>query len=84
MGENNITFNDRKINNSTFYRKKDYLIVMTLMLIKYEFLKKNPLEKEVYLNASSGHDDNDYMGPLCIMLPQMIGYVKCFDDNKTT
>ena len=57
---------------------------MTLMLIKYEFLKKNPLEKEVYLNASSGHDDNDYMGPLCIMLPQMIGYVKCFDDNKTT
>ena len=30
-----------------------------------------------------GYDDNDYIVPLCIMLPQMTGYVKCFDDNKT-
>ena len=29
-----------------------------------------------------GYDDNDYIGPIS-MLPLMIGYVKCFDDNKT-
>ena len=23
------------------------------------------------------------MRPLCIKLPQMVGYVKCFDSNKT-
>ena len=29
-----------------------------------------------------GYDDNDVIRPLCIKLPQMIGYVKCFDSNK--
>ena len=26
---------------------------------------------------------NYYIGPLCIKVPQMIGYVKHFDSNKT-
>ena len=29
------------------------------------------------------YEDRDYIGPLCIKLLQMIGYVKCFDNNKT-
>ena len=29
------------------------------------------------------NDDDDVIRPLCIKLPQMIGYVKCFDSNKT-
>ena len=28
-------------------------------------------------------DDHDVIKPLCIELPQMIGYVKCFESNKT-
>ena len=30
-----------------------------------------------------GYNDRDYFGPLCIKLPQMIGYVKNFVSNKT-
>ena len=30
-----------------------------------------------------GYNDDDVIRPLCIRLPQMIGYVKCFDSNKT-
>ena len=30
-----------------------------------------------------GYNDDDVIRPLCIKLPQMIGYVKCFDSNKT-
>ena len=30
-----------------------------------------------------GYNDDDVIGPLCIKLPQMIGYVKNFDSNKT-
>ena len=30
-----------------------------------------------------GYYDNDVIRPLCIKLPQIIGYVKCFDSNKT-
>ena len=29
-----------------------------------------------------GYND-DIIRPLCIKLPQMIGYVKCFESNKT-
>ena len=29
------------------------------------------------------NDDGDLISPLCIMLPQMIGYVKYFESNKT-
>ena len=30
-----------------------------------------------------GYNDGDVIRPLCIFLPQMIGYVKHFDSNKT-
>ena len=30
-----------------------------------------------------GYSDSDAIRPLCILLPQMIGYVKHFDSNKT-
>ena len=30
-----------------------------------------------------GYDDNDVVRSQCIKLLQMIGYVKCFDSNKT-
>ena len=29
-----------------------------------------------------GYTDNNEIKPICIRLPQMIGYVKYFDDNK--
>ena len=29
------------------------------------------------------YEDHDYIGPVCIKLPQMIGFVQCFDSNKT-
>ena len=30
-----------------------------------------------------GYNDDNVIIPLCIKLPQMIGYVKNFDSNKT-
>ena len=36
--------------------------------------------KTIRLNT---FDYNGHIGPLCIKLPQMIGYVKYFDSNKT-
>ena len=30
-----------------------------------------------------GYNDDDAIRPLCMKLPQMIGYVKHFDGNKT-
>ena len=46
-------------------------------------------KKEAYGKKGSfkyiiGYDDNDHIGLLCIILSQMIGYGKCFDDNNKT
>ena len=49
---------------------------MTLILIKYWFLKKNHI-------VQIGYNDNDVIRLLCVKLPQMTGYVKKFDDNVT-
>ena len=38
--------------------------------------------KKAHLNTI-GYNDNDVIRPSCIKLPQMFGYVKCFDSNKT-
>ena len=45
-------------------------------------------KKESYGTKNSlkyfiGYNDDDAIRPLCIKLPQMIGYVKHFDSNKT-
>ena len=35
------------------------------------------------LKYFTGYNDDDAIRPLCTKLPQMIGYVKHFDSNKT-
>ena len=46
-------------------------------MVKKSYGKKNSLKYFI------GYNDGDVIRPLCIKLPQMIGYVKHFDSNKT-
>ena len=44
------------------------------------------IKKKVVFTKSKKHfayNDSDIIRPLCIRLPQMIGFVKCFESNKT-
>ena len=58
---------------------------MTLMLIKYYSLKKNRMvkSKKKSFKYFIGYKDNDVIRPLCIKLPQMLGYVRKFEGNTT-
>ena len=51
---------------------------MTLMLIKYQFLKK-PYGTKKAFKYFIGYNDNDVVRPLCVRLPQMTGYASKFD-----
>ena len=51
------------------------------MLIKYWFSKRKPYRKKGSVKYFIGFNDNDVIR--CIKLPQMIGYVKHFDSNKS-
>ena len=45
--------------------------------------KEEPYVKRNWFKYYIGYNDEDVIRSLCIKLPQMIGYVKCFESNKT-
>ena len=45
--------------------------------------KKESYDTKNSLKYFIGYNDDDVIRPLCIRLPQMIGYVQCFDSDKT-
>ena len=77
----------KKINKSNFYKKKqqktktfkikDIDVIYILVSKKESYGKINSLKYFI------GYNDDDVIRPLGIQLPQMNGYVKCFDSNKT-
>ena len=83
MSGKSINFDDKKINKSSFYKNKklfslDDIDVNKILVSKEEsYGTKNSLEHFI------GYNNGDVIRPLCILLPQMIGYVKHFDSNKT-
>ena len=79
MSVKGINFDDKKINKSNFYKNKklfnlnDIDANETLVSKKESYGAKNSLKYFIRYN-----DDDDIIRPLCIILPQMIGYAKHF------
>ena len=76
-----IDFGDRKIKKKDFYNnKKQFKIkgidINKILISKPESYGKNNAKKYII-----GYSD-EVIKPIRIFLPQIIGYVKCFDDNK--
>ena len=83
MSGNNETFNDRKVNKNNFYETKRLFKIDDIDVDKILINKKEPCGEKSSFKYFFDYEDHDYIGPLCIKVPQMIGYVKCFDNNKT-
>ena len=83
MSGKNISFDDKKINKSDFYKNKK--------LNRIDDIGINNIlvsQKESYGNKNSfkyfiGYNDNNTIRPLCIRLPQMTGYARKFNENAT-
>ena len=73
-----------KNNKSSFYKNKKPFKIDDIDIDKILVSKKESYRKENSLKYFIGYNYyDDVIRPLCIRLPQMIGYVKCFDNNKT-
>ena len=77
MSGQSINFGDKKINKSNFYKNKKFFDLNDIDVNKILVSKKESFKYFI------GYNDGDVIGPLCIILPQIIGYVKHFDGNKT-
>ena len=83
MTGKSINFDDKKINKSNFYKNKKLFNLNDLDVNKILVSKKESCGTKNSLKYFIGYNDGDAIRPLCIILPQMIGYVKHFDSNKT-
>ena len=84
MSGKNIIFVDKKINKFNFYKNRKLFTIYDIDIDKILISKKEPYgRKSSFKYYIAYNDDNDVIRPFCIKLPQMIGYVKHFDSNKT-
>ena len=83
MSGKSINFDDKKINKSSFYKNKKFFSLNDIDVNKILVSKKESYGTKNSLKYFIGYNDGDVIRPLCILLPQMIGYVKHFDSNMT-
>ena len=78
-----MSFGDKKIKKSNFYKNKKIFKIDGIDINKILVSKEEPYGKNNSSKYLIGYNGDDVIRPLCIKLPQMIGYVKCFESNKT-
>ena len=83
MNGKNINFKDKKLNKGNFYKYKKLFNIHDLDINKILVSKKESYGIKNSLKYFIGYNDDVIIKPLCIKLPQMVGYVKHFDSNKT-
>ena len=83
MNGKSINFDNKKIKKCTFYKNKKLFNIHDLDVNKVLVSKKESYGTKNSLKCFIGYKDDNLIRPLCIKLPQMIGYVKHFDSNKT-
>ena len=80
---NKHKFEDKKkIKKSDFYKNKKVFKIDEIDADKILVSKIEPYGTNKSIKYFIGYNDDDVIRPLCMKLPQMIGYVKCFDSNK--
>ena len=82
MSGKNIIFDNKKVKKVIPTKTKKVIKVDNIDVNKIIVSKKEPYCTNKSIKYFIGYND-DVTRPLCIKLPQMIGYVKCFDSNKT-
>ena len=73
----------KKSQKSNFYKNKKIFKIDNINVNKILVSKEEPYSKKISFKYLIGYDVDDVIKPLCIKLPQMIRYIKCFESNKT-
>ena len=83
MNGKSTNFEDKNINKSIFYKNKKLFNIHDIDVNKILVSKEEAYGTKNYVKYFFGYNGDDVIRLLCIKLPQMIGYVKNFDSNKT-
>ena len=80
MGLKKIKFGDKEVNKKEFYSSKQAISLDSVDLDKIVVSNKWKINETTY-KYLCGYLNNDVIQPLCVILPQMHGYIKYFDDG---
>ena len=86
MGDNikmilrKIKFGDKEVYKTKFYSSKQAISLDSIDLDKIVVSNKCKINDTTYKHIC-GYLNNDTIQPLCVILPQMDGYIKYFDDG---
>ena len=80
MSSQKIKFGDKEVDKKKFYSSKQAILLDSIDLNKIVVSSKWKLKDTTY-KYFCGYLNNDVIQPLCVILPQMSGYIKDFDDG---
>ena len=80
MSLRKINFGNKEVNKKEFYSSKRAISLDSVNLNKIVVSKKWKINDTTYKHIC-GYLNNDTIQPLCVILPQMDGYIKYFDDG---
>ena len=81
MSSQKIKFGDKEVDKKkTFYSSKEAILLDSVDLSKIVVSSRWKLNDTTY-KYFCGYLNNHVIKPLCIILPQINGYIKYFDDG---
>ena len=80
MSSRKIKFGDKEVDKREFYSSKEAISLDSVDLNKTVVSNKWKINDTAY-KYLCGYLNNDTIQPLCVILPQMNGYIKYFDDG---
>ena len=80
MSSQKIKFGDKEVDKKKFYSSKEAILLDSVDLSKIVVSSRWKLNDTTY-KYFCGSLNNDVIKPLCVILPQMSGYIKYFDNG---
>ena len=80
MSEKTIKFNNIRANKKEFHKSKEPIDLMSVNVDQIVVSDKFKHSNESF-KYFIGHQEGGIVNPLCIILPQMSGYIKYFENG---
>ena len=81
MSGNTLKFNNIRLNKKEFHKSKQ-AIDLDLVTADQIVVSDKFKHSDEGLKYFIGYEEGEIVKPLCIILPQMIGYIKYFENGR--
>ena len=81
MSEKTLKFNNTRLDKKEFHKSKQQPINLQLVNVDQILVSEKSNQNDDVSKYFIGYKEGENVKPLCIILPQMSGYIKHFEDG---